>query len=231
MSPYATMLQINNFLKEKLVREIQLTKTGFAIYLILLSAKEIIFDRMGEIESFLSTQGECKVKTPTSYSVYLISGIPNSFVGLNGTAIEMVDITVQAVSEALKDLTKVSPINVLEPRSSIKSQYSKTKDWIVLYPEGAPLSRNLPLFGVRVHAKLLPKRIKSPQCGKCFGWHNKRACARKCICTICGSCRHAESGHESYDPKREHPFPPKCANCHGPHPANSLECLIRPRKD
>ncbi|KAI0994800.1 hypothetical protein K3495_g13381, partial [Podosphaera aphanis] len=35
----------------------------------------------------------------------------------------------------------------------------------------------------------------------------------------------------SYDPSRNHLCPPKCVNCHGPHPADFLECLVRPRKD
>ena len=101
----------------------------------------------------------------------------------------------------------------------------------MLYPKDSNLSKVLPLFGKRVPAKLLPQRMKTPQCGNCFGWHNQRACIRLPRCRICASTQHTESGHTTCDPKVPHACPPKCANCYGPHPADSLECLIRPSKN
>ncbi|KAI0997822.1 hypothetical protein K3495_g10367 [Podosphaera aphanis] len=232
MSPYAIMLKLNSFLKEKLVLEIQSTKTGFAICPISTAAQEALIARMSEIDEFLSTSGKCKVEKPTNHKAYLISGVPRSYAGYNGSEIELVEITASTIAEALLELTNVAPINVLEPRNASKAEFAAHKDWIVLYPEeSSPLSRNLPLFGIRIQAKLLPKRTKLPQCGKCFGWHNERACCRAPRCRICGSTQHPESQHTSCDPTRVHQCPPKCVNCHGPHTADSLECLIRPRKD
>lgn len=111
------------------------------------------------------------------------------------------------------------------------SEYMYQKNWVTLYPEGFLLPKNIPLFGVRVQTKLLPKKSKTPQCSKCFGWHNERSCSRPQRCRICGSTKHVENEHASCAPETEHKCPPKCANCHGPHPADSLECLIRPKKD
>ncbi|KAI0998427.1 hypothetical protein K3495_g9765 [Podosphaera aphanis] len=79
MSPYAVMLQINNHLKEKLVREVQSIKTGFEICPTSTSAQETLFARMGDIETFLSTQGHCKVEKPTSHIAYRLSGVPRSY--------------------------------------------------------------------------------------------------------------------------------------------------------
>ncbi|KAI0992998.1 hypothetical protein K3495_g15186 [Podosphaera aphanis] len=47
-----------------------------------------------------------------------------------------VAVVAEALAEALADLTKVAPINVLESRGSSYSEYSPTKSWIVLYPKG-----------------------------------------------------------------------------------------------
>ena len=129
------------------------------------------------------------------------------------------------------DLTNIQPINVFEPQGSNTAQFSHHKDWIALYPEGSVLSRKLPLFGVYVPAKKLTKKTKTPQCGRCFGWHNERACARASRCRLCGSTQHLENEHISCDPTRPHDCPPRCINCHGPHPADALECLFRPKKD
>ncbi|KAI1003549.1 hypothetical protein K3495_g4659 [Podosphaera aphanis] len=126
----------------------------------------------------------------------------------------------------------MSPISIIKPRSSLDEQYTYHKNWVALFPEGSlSLSRNLPLFGVRVRSELLPRKIRAPKFGKCFGWYNERACSRSHRCRLCGSTQHLESGHSSCDQIKPHQCPPKCANCHGPHPADSLECLLWPKKD
>lgn len=225
------MLQLNGFLEGKPVREIEKIKTGFAICPASSDAHETLLTRMPEIEAFLSTEGDYKVEKPQNFFAFKLSGIPRSYSGYNGSGIGLIDITANTISEALYDLTNVRPVNVLECQSSTDKQFSHKKNWIVFYPEGASLSKSLPLFGARVPVKLLPKRIKTPQCGNCFGWHNERACSRTARCRICGSTQHVETNHTTCDPTRAHECPPKCVNCHGPYPADSLECLIPPRKD
>lgn len=208
-----------------------MTKTGFAICPVNIEAQEALSVRMGELESFLSSQGQCKVEKPIQHNAYRLSGVPRSHASYNGSSMEMSEISATTIAEALTDLTNVAPINVLKSRGSSNPEFYHQKNWIVLYPIGSTLSKLLPLFGVRVPTKLLPQKIKTPQCGRCFGWHNERSCARIPRCRICGSTQHLEAGHTSCNPSEDHFCPPKCANCHGPHPADSLECLIRPRKD
>ncbi|KAI0993874.1 hypothetical protein K3495_g14310 [Podosphaera aphanis] len=188
MSPYAIQQQLNAFLNAKLVREVQMTNTGFAICPVNIEAQEALSVYMGEL-----------------------SGVPRSYASYNDFSMEMTEISATTIAEALTALTN--------------------KNWIVLYPKGSTLSKLLPLFGVRVPTKLLPQKFKTPQCVRCFGWDNERSCARIPRCRICGSTQHLEAGHTSCDPSKDHFCPPKCASCHGPLPADSLECLIRPRKD
>lgn len=225
------MMAITKFLNEKLVREIQIIKTGFAICTTSAPVQEAIVSRMSDLQLFLSTKGACIEKKPKNHSAYLLSCIPRSYVGFNSTRIQKIEISVQKTSEALTNLTNVTPVSIIERRGSTTSQYSAQKDWVVLYPAGSALSKIIPLFGVRVHVKLLPKRTKIPQCGRCFSWHNEWACSRTPHCRLCGSTQHTESGYTSCNPDVSHNCPSGCVNCHGPHPADSLECLVRPRKD
>ena len=54
-SPYATILLLNTFLQEKLVREIQTTKTGFAISPVSTEAQDKLGARIGDIKTSLSS--------------------------------------------------------------------------------------------------------------------------------------------------------------------------------
>ncbi|POS83035.1 hypothetical protein EPUL_005871 [Erysiphe pulchra] len=166
------------------------------------------------------------------YAAYLLLGIPPFYTGFNGSTMEQIEITASTIAEALTNLTNIAPVSVLEPRKNDSSQYMGERNWVVLFPEEiSKLSRVLPLFGTHVFTKFLPKLTKTPQCGKCFGWHNERSCTKNPRYRICGSTQHNEKGHSTCDPSRPHRCPPKCVNCHGPHTADSLEYLVRPRKD
>ncbi|POS82641.1 hypothetical protein EPUL_005008 [Erysiphe pulchra] len=162
-SPYAVMLELNAFLEEKLAKEIQIIKTGFAICPVSLEAQEKLVSRIGEIEASLSTRGQCKVEKPGQHVAYRLSCVPRNYTILSGNSVETKEITATVVSEALTDLTNIPPINVLESRGSANTKYiSPVKSWIVIYPKGSTLSRVLPLFGARVTAKILPQRVRTP---------------------------------------------------------------------
>ncbi|KAI1005054.1 hypothetical protein K3495_g3162 [Podosphaera aphanis] len=232
ISPYAVMEQLNNFLNQKLVREVQLTKTGFAICPASVEAQEILVTKIPVLQGFLSSRGQCTVEKPENHAAYRISGVPRNYIGYNKQgAVEAIEIDADTVSQALVNLTHVAPLKVLESRGTLASEFSPCKSWIVLYPQASNLARSLPIFGVRATTKLLPQRTKIPQCGRCYGWHNERSCARVPRCRICSSSLHLEANHISCNPAVAHVCPPKCVNCHGPHPADSLECLLRPKKD
>lgn len=56
MSHFAVMLELNNFVKENLIHEIQAIKTGFTICPMSVSARYILYNRMSEIEAYLATR-------------------------------------------------------------------------------------------------------------------------------------------------------------------------------
>ncbi|KAI0992275.1 hypothetical protein K3495_g15911 [Podosphaera aphanis] len=127
MSPYAVMQQINNYFTEKLVSKVQPTKTGFAICPASAAAQESLNSKIDAIQEFLSSQGQCIVEKPENHTAFRLSGVPRSYAGYDGSNIVMETIDAAVVVEALADLTKVSPINVLESRGSSYSEYSPTK--------------------------------------------------------------------------------------------------------
>ena len=87
------MLHLNEFFKEKLIREVQTTKTGLAICPASIPAQEALINRMDALESHLSTQGDCKVENPTNHAAYLRTGTPRSYTGFNGISVENIPIT------------------------------------------------------------------------------------------------------------------------------------------
>lgn len=162
MSPYAVMLQLIMFLKEKLVRKVQKMRSGFAICPASAPAHETLLSRMSEIQAFLSTEGECKVEKPVQHSAFKLSRVPCSFMGYDGTKVVLNETTATIIASALTDLTNVTPANILECKGETYNQFTHQKNWIALFSEGSHLSKSLPLFGVRVATKLLPKRMKTP---------------------------------------------------------------------
>ena len=77
MSPFAVMLHLNEFLKEKLISKVQTTKTEFDIYPASIPAQEALINRMDALESHLLTQGKCKVEKPTNHAAYLLVTVVN----------------------------------------------------------------------------------------------------------------------------------------------------------
>ncbi|KHJ34080.1 hypothetical protein EV44_g3918 [Erysiphe necator] len=126
MSPYAIMLYLNAFLREKQVREVQVTKTGFAICPTSISAQNSLHERMDAIEGHLSTEGACKMEKPSNHTAYMISGVPRSYTGYNGTSLT-IEITAAQVKEALRDLISIEPISVLQSQNTTEEEYSDVK--------------------------------------------------------------------------------------------------------
>ncbi|KAI0996690.1 hypothetical protein K3495_g11495 [Podosphaera aphanis] len=83
ISPYAVMEQLNNFLNQKLVREVQLTKTGFAICPASVEVQEILVTKIPVLQGFLSSRGQCTVEKPENHAAYRTSGVPRNYIGYN----------------------------------------------------------------------------------------------------------------------------------------------------
>lgn len=157
-SPYAIMPELNNFLNEKLVRKIQMTNIGYTICPVSAEAREKLTDRMGEIEASLTLKGSVKVENPVQQVAYRLSGVSCTYAVYNRNIVDLKEINASVVAEALTDLTNVAPLNVLESRGSEYTDFSPKRSWIFIYPKNTILSRNLPLFGVRISTKFLPQK-------------------------------------------------------------------------
>lgn len=89
LSPYAIMLQLNAFLKEKLVKQIQTTTTGFTICPASVDVQDKSAARTSEIEASFSSTGHCKVEKPGQHVAYRLSALPRTYAGNNGVSVEL----------------------------------------------------------------------------------------------------------------------------------------------
>lgn len=123
---------------------------------------------MNDIEIYLSTKKQCKVEKPENSITYRISDVPQSYVGYNGTSIDLIKITAPGVSETLLDLTNTASLKALDSPRSSEAKFSDKKSKIFIYSKGNKLPRTLTLFGIRVRIKNLPKRLRTSQYRNCF---------------------------------------------------------------
>lgn len=72
-------------------------------------------------------------------------------------------------------------------------------------------------------AELRIQRPRITQWPRCLGFHNPRNCTRTERCLKCG-----EPSDKHKDTTANCPSPPQCANCSGPHKADSPKCPARP---
>lgn len=122
------MLQFNEFLKAKLVKEIQVTKIGFAICPASVDAQGKLDARKGEIEASLSPEGQCKFEKPAKFVAYRLSGASSTYSISGGRTDELKKITATVVAETLASLTNVAPINILESKGFGNSECSAKKN-------------------------------------------------------------------------------------------------------
>lgn len=161
LSLYAIMLQLNTFLKEKLVKEKKIKITGFATCSVSIDMQDKLAAQMSKIEASLSSTGHYKVEKPGQYVVRRLSSVPRTYAEYDGVTAELKEITTEVIAEALTDLTNVPPIKFLESKGPENIDYSAKENWIILYPAGPNFSKILLLFGVRIAAKSLPQRFRT----------------------------------------------------------------------
>jgi hypothetical protein len=229
VSTYSIQNDLNKALEKKLVKEIQTTRTGFALCPLSPEAQDSLEALIPQITALFSEKGPCVVEKASNLVSYRIALIPRSFQGFQDNQVTQIRVTPEHLSSALTEELGSTPTQVVETRHSSEALHTFSSSWIARFPSGTPtLPRSPLLFGARASVKLLPKRVAVIQCNRCLMWHNERTCARLARCRLCGSTTHAENEHTPCS-TIAHPCPPRCFHCHGPHPADSLECLLRPK--
>lgn len=112
--PCAIMLHLNAFLKENLVREVQVAKTRFAIYPTSISVQISLHEHMDAIGGQLLTQGPFKVEKITNHTACMSCSVPRSYTGYNGASLTTIQIIAAQATKFLIDLISIEPISVLQ---------------------------------------------------------------------------------------------------------------------
>jgi hypothetical protein len=229
VSAYSIQNDLNKALGKKIVKEVQTTKTGYALCPLSPQPQDSLDLLIPQITALFSAKGPCTVEKAGNLVSYRIALIPRSFQGFQNNQITQIPVTAELLSSALTEELNAAPTQIVETRLSSESLFTASTTWIVRFPSNTnPLPRSLLLFGARVSIKLLPKKVVTIQCNRCLMWHNERTCVRAPRCRLCGSTKHTEKEHSPCS-TAAHACPPRCIHCHGPHSADFTECLLRPK--
>jgi hypothetical protein len=230
MQSYAIYSSLRAQLRGTVLREVQTTKTGFALCPTTPDALPALAAQKDTISAFF---GGCQVERSIQWVSYRIMNVPRTIGKLDKDKYSLIRLDPETMTREITKATGLLPSSVSETSDSAKNIYSPSSSWFVNFAEGTKptLPRQLRLFGAATNPCLLTQRTKVIQCNRCWKWHNPRSCARPFCCRLCGSTQHTEEGHKNQcNTPSPHHCPPRCLHCHGPFPADHPDCLLRPNK-
>lgn len=141
----------------------------------------------------------------------------------------------EEISTFNKGLNPIGTPYWLTPRARRQDPNQRAGSIAVAFatePEAKRAIQNkLYIAGISVKAEKLYSLPLSTQCPKCqsFG-HLENKCRNELACSLC-SDKHPTRNHSCSVCRAKGTscthLVPKCANCHGPHPATSLACEVR----
>ena len=212
-----------------LLKEVQATKTGFALCPTSPNDLKALEAKSNLISTFF---GGCQVDRGSRWVSYRVTNVPRKVgqILADGTY-SLAPVDSQLIIQAVAEATKITPASATETTHSVSNPNLAYSSWFVNFPEGTTtaIPRQLRIFGITATTRFLPRKISIIQCNRCWMWHNARSCARPPRCRLCGSTQHLEEGHNNFCSSPEpHLCPPRCFHCHGPHPADDANCLLRP---
>jgi hypothetical protein len=210
------------------LKEVQTIKTGFALCPASMEALSILEAQKEVISIYF---GNCQVERSSRWTSYRVTNLPRKIGQIINGQYSMIPVDPTILSAEITEKTGHRPISVSETTASAANANSLSSSWFINFSEDskASLSTRLYLFGTITNARFLTRKITIIQCNRCWKWHNARSCARSPRCRLCGSSEHTEEEHNNCSAPDPHRCPPRCLHCHGPHPADSPECLLRPK--
>lgn len=209
-----------------LLKEVQATKTGFALCT---NSDTDLTALEKHSDIITNTIQDCTIEKQQQWTTYRLDYVPRTVTILNDhNQISINTVSKDILYEAIKDSTTLDLIQAVESRMSIDSGLHNTTWFISFKTENhtSTLPKTLRILGTTVYSTLIVSKPKTIQCTRCFQWHNTRACSRPERCRICGTTKHTEKDH-STKCNTAHTCPARCLHCGGPHPADDPHCLLR----
>jgi hypothetical protein len=162
------------------------------------------------------------VEAAEHWDAYLLTGVPRIVQSLAGPVV----VGPEAVVEEIATVTGVKPRQVRwTKRTTAELPPIPAQGEMVLHlPQGTPpLPARLRLFGrLAAIRPLRPRGHQTKPCKRCHQYHDPHNCGRTPRCENCSQTEHETTG--------PCPWPTRCGNCRGPHPATDPTCPARPHR-
>ncbi|KKO96418.1 hypothetical protein THAR02_11481 [Trichoderma harzianum] len=166
----------------------------------------------------LQTQAESdnlKIEEACTWKVLLVRGVPKTYTDLSGT---------HPTDALIPEEARVRAGAKNPPAACRKAPFGESPDtccYFISFKEDVKPGFRLFSSSLPAETRVQPPRVT--QCPRCFGFHNPRNCTRTERCRKCG-----KPSYRHDDTMANCSSPPQCANCNGPHTADSLKCPARP---
>ena len=182
--------------------------SGWAVRTTDSATRDLIVQRQSEWAQDL---GANIVETSRKWYTYVVANCPRRLTDLQGNEADYDE----AVRGEITCQTGLSAVSIRPSRHDSNDLPSKT----LLVSFLAPTQKLWRLFGSSRLARYIDKPAAPSQCDKCWDFHARHSCDRRPSCKRCGKSHPHDSNCTA---------PTQCANCLGPHTADSTECPARP---
>ncbi|PNP37330.1 hypothetical protein TGAMA5MH_10771 [Trichoderma gamsii] len=156
-----------------------------------------------------------RIEEACPWKVFLVRGVSKTYTDMSGTHSTDTLIPEEArVRAGAKEL----------PVAVHKAPFGESLDtccYFISFKED--VKPGFKLFNNSYPAETRVQKPRITQCHRCLGFHNPRNCTRTERCLKCG-----KPSDKHTDTTANCPSPPQCANCNGPHRADSPKCPARP---
>lgn len=213
--PYTIRQKLGQILKnDKVAKDVWAVPSGFTVLANTPAQAAMIIAHASEIEN---TIGSAKVERQEKWTTFVVGPIPKRIQTIDGIVDPVAEGHVLAELQLVRDNM---PIRRLE--WTRRAQVASDEGFVrVCVPssKAALFPPNLRIFSRPVRVQRVREQSPTSQCGRCFGFHPERLCARDLRCAHCGKQdRHIDC-----------PNLAKCINCCGPHAATDTTCPARPQ--
>lgn len=216
LEPFAIREQIRSRITDpSLVKDAWIVPSGITI---LAPSHTKAISLLQESEKIRIATGASAVERQEEWTTFLVGPIikrQSSYAG-------PIDITADKVREEMIEATDGLDLKVVDwtKKSADPHLLEGHVRVCVASSRANRFPTRLRLFGRPVLVSKVKSKPSIPQCGRCFGFHHERNCAKPLRCGDCGAMKHEGSGCEQ---------PVRCLNCRGPHASTSSRCPARPK--